>query len=135
MGHEELQNDENIERMELEEITYIQKKRTSNFAKYFINPSVIKVFSLTFANGADNIGIYVPLFTSMSLVSIVVIVIIFMILIALWCFIGLKLAEHSFVQRNIKKYKHIFVPIVFICLGVFILMESRTISFIFKKVI
>lgn len=135
VGHEELQNDENIERMELEEITYIQKKRTSNFAKYFINPSVIKVFSLTFANGADNIGIYVPLFTSMSLVSIVVTVIIFMILIALWCFIGLKLAEHSFVQRNIKKYKHIFVPIVFICLGVFILMESRTISFIFKKVI
>jgi len=69
----------------------------------------------------------------MSLVGILVTVIIFSLLIALWCFIALKLAEHPFVQKNIEKYKHIFVPIIFIGLGIFILMKSGTISFICKK--
>ena len=133
--NQELRNDTNIRSMELEETTYIQEKHRLNFARNFINPSVIKVFSLTLANGADNIGIYVPLFTSMNLMDIIVTVIIFILLIALWCFIGLKLSEHSFVQKNIEKYKHIFVPIIFICLGVFILKESEAISFVFKKIL
>lgn len=135
VNNQELQNDTNIRSIEVEETTYIQEKHRLNFARNFINPSVIKVFSLTLANGADNIGIYVPLFTSMNLMGIVVTVIIFMLLIALWCFIALKLSERPFVQKNIEKYKHIFVPIIFICLGVFILKESETISFVFKKVL
>lgn len=65
----------------------------------------------------------------MNLVTILVTVIIFVLLTALWCFIALKLSEHSFVQSTIEKYKHIFVPIIFIGLGIFILMKSGTISF------
>ena len=91
------------------------------------------VFSVTFANGGDNIGIYIPLFTSMSLAGILVTVIVFVNLTALWCFIALKLAEHPLIQRNIEKYKHIFAPIIFIGLGIFILMKSGTISFICQK--
>lgn len=135
VSNQELQNNTNIRSIGLEETTYIQEKHRLSFARNFINPSVIKVFSLTLANGADNIGIYVPLFTSMNLMGIVVTVIIFMLLIALWCFIALKLSERTFVQKNIEKYKHIFVPMIFICLGVFILKESETISFVFKKVL
>lgn len=134
-GNKELQNNINTRNTEFEETTYMQEKHRLNFARNFINPSVIKVFSLTLANGADNIGIYVPLFTSMNLMGIIVTVIIFMLLIALWCFIALKLSERSLIQKNIEKYKHIFVPIIFICLGVFILKESETISFVFKKVL
>ena len=133
--NQELQNNTNTRSIELEETTYIRKKHTLNFVRNFINPSVIKVFSLTLANGADNIGIYVPLFTSMNLMGIIVTVIIFMLLIALWCFIALKLSERSFVQKNIEKYKHIFVPIIFICLGIFIFKESETISFVFKRIL
>lgn len=127
-GQKELQKDDNSE---IEESTDTKEKSIITFTKNFINPSVIKVFSVTLANGADNIGVYIPLFTSMNLVDILVTVIIFIFLIALWCFIGLKLAEHPFVKSNIEKYKHIFVPIVFIGLGIFILIESGTISFIF----
>ena len=82
------------------------------------------------ANGGDNIGIYIPLFTGKSLVDILVTVIIFIILVALWCFIGLRLSEHPFVKKNIEKYDHIFVPIIFICLGIFILIKNGTISLI-----
>ena len=130
-GHQELQNDENSR---LEETTSTQVNHIMTFIKSFINPSVVKVFSVTVANGGDNIGVYIPIFTSMSLVGILLTVIIFVFLIAIWCFIGLKLAEHPFVQGNIEKYKHIFVPIIFIGLGIFILIKSGTISFICKKV-
>ena len=125
--HQELQN---IESSILEEKTTAQGNPIITFIRSIINPSIIKVFSVTLANGGDNIGVYIPLFTSMNLVGIMMTVVIFVLLSALWCFIGLKLAEHPFIQCNIIKYKYIFVPIIFIGLGIFILMKSGTISFI-----
>ena len=121
IGQQELLNGENSK---LEETADTQENSTLTLIKNFINPSVLNVFSVTFANGGDNIGIYIPLFTSMSLVGILVTVIIFALLTALWCFIGLKMVAHPFVQRNIEKYKHIFVPIIFIGLGILILVNS-----------
>lgn len=135
VAHEkESKDNQNEENSKLEGTTDTVGNHIITFIKSFINPSIIKVFSVTFANGGDNIAIYIPLFTSMSLVGILVTLIIFVILIALWCFIVLKLAEYPFVKRNIEKYKHIFVPIIFIGLGIFILMKSGMISFICKKV-
>ncbi|MBU3110272.1 cadmium resistance transporter [Clostridium lacusfryxellense] len=107
-----------------------QENRKINVIRSFINPSIFKVFSLTLANGGDNIGIYIPLFAGKSLVDILVTVIIFIMLTALWCFIGLRLSKHSFVKKNIEKYQHIFVPIIFICLGISILIKNGTISFL-----
>ena len=124
--HQELENHENSK---IEETTVAKK----NSIITFINPSIIKVFSVTIANGGDNIGIYTSLFTSMNLVDILITVIIFIILIPLWCFIALKLAQHPFVQKTIEKYNHIFVPVIFIGLGFFILMENGTMGYVFKK--
>jgi cadmium resistance transport/sequestration family protein len=124
-GQRELQNRENSK---LEDTADTQRNRIKIFIKSFISPSIVKVFSVTFANGGDNLGVNIPLFTSMSLVGILVTVIIFILLTALWCFIALKLTERPFVQRNIEKYKNIFVPIIYIGLGIYILMKSGTIS-------
>jgi len=131
IGQRQIQNSEDLE---LRKITDIKEEGILSFVMKFINPSAVKVLGLTFANGADNIGIYIPLFSSMSLRDIFITVIVFMFLTALWCFIGMKLAEHSLIQRIIEKYKNIFIPIVFIGLGIFILIESETISFIIKKI-
>ncbi len=118
-----------------EDITNIQENRLITCVKSVINPSAIKVAAVTFANGGDNIGIYIPLFARMSLLGILVTLVIFILLTAVWCLAGLKLAEHPFIQKNIEKYKHIFEPIIFIGLGIFILMESGTLNFIFKLVL
>lgn len=99
-----------------------------------VPPNVFKVGSITFANGGDNIGIYIPVFTNMNLIDIIITVVMFAFLTALWCFIGIRVADHPFVHRNIQKYKHIFIPIIFIGLGFFILMENGTITFIYKKI-
>jgi len=134
----EIKNNENIGQLEFKNSKNKEKIDTKRnhiitFIKSLFNPSVVKVSSVTLANGGDNIGVYIPLFTGMSLVDILITVIVFVFLTAVWCFIGLKLSEHPFVQRNIKKYKYIFVPIIFIGLGIFILMKNETISFILMK--
>lgn len=130
MGQNRLQDNENNK---IEETNNTQTNSIIAFVKNIINPNIIKVFVVTFANGGDNIGIYIPLFASMSLVEIFVTTIIFVLLIALWCFIGLKLVEYPFVGRNIEKYKHILIPIIFTGLGIFILMQSGTVTFVYKK--
>lgn len=124
------QEHQNIKDSEVKKISYNKSNFIITWIKRFINSSVLKVFSVTLANGGDNIGIYIPLFTGMNLLYTWITVIIFILLTAVWCFIGLKLSEHPFVQKNVEKYKHIFVPIIFIGLGIFILMKSGTIRFL-----
>jgi cadmium resistance protein CadD (predicted permease) len=85
---------------------------------------VLSVIALTFSGGADNIGVYVPLFTGYSVSEILVAAVVFALLTAVWCFIGSKLASLPFVRSFIEKYEHIIVPSVFILLGVYILLEG-----------
>ena len=128
---QELQNDK---KGDFKSETETGRNQIITWIKKFINPSVIKVFSVTIANGGDNIGIYIPLFTSLNLLGILITVGIFALLTAFWCFIALKLSRHSFVIRNVEKYKHILVPIIFISLGIFVLIENGTITFFCGKI-
>ncbi len=120
--------EENIQ----EQVFLNQENKTLVSIRKFISPSILKVTGVTIANGGDNIGIYIPLFSSMKLYSILITVIVFLLLTGVWCFIGFKLAEHPFVNKNIEKYKHIFVPIIFVALGVFIILESGTLGLFIK---
>lgn len=121
---------ETNEKMLFDQTAVIRKNRIIRFIESFVNPSVVKVSLVTIANGADNLGIYIPLFAGMSFGDIRVTVMIFMIMTGLWCLIAVKLAQHPFVQSTVKKYQHILVPLVFICLGIFILAKNRMISFL-----
>ncbi|ARC84200.1 cadmium resistance transporter family protein [Clostridium argentinense CDC 2741] len=128
------QESKGIGNNKFEEVTDTEIRELKTYSRGFINSAVIKVFSVTFANGGDNIGIYIPLFTRMDLVGIIVTVVIFMFMVAIWCFVALKLSKHPLVRKFIEKYRHIFVPIVFIMLGIFILIDSKTLAFIYKKI-
>lgn len=126
---EEVQDtEENIK----EKVVLNQENKTLVSIRKFISPSILKVAGVTIANGGDNIGIYIPVFSSMKLYSILITVIVFLLLTGVWCFIGFKLAENPFVNKNIERYKHIFVPIIFIALGVFIILESGTLGLFIK---
>lgn len=126
---EEVQDaEENIQ----EQVVLNQENKTLVSIRKFISPNILKVAGVTIANGGDNIGIYIPLFSSMKLYSILITVIVFLLLTGVWCFIGFKLAEHPFVNKNIEKYKHIFVPIIFVALGVFIILESGALGLFIK---
>ena len=86
---------------------------------------------ITIASGGDNLGIYIPFFTSLSFSEIVTSLIVFAISVAVLCYISYKFAKISFVSETLEKYERIIVPIVFIGLGIFIMIENGTIQTIF----
>lgn len=86
---------------------------------------------ITIASGGDNLGIYIPYFTALSVSEIILVLFVFAISIAVLCYISYRLAEISFVAETLEKYERIIVPIVFIGLGIFIMLENGTIQTLF----
>lgn len=84
----------------------------------------LQVMLITLANGADNIGVYLPLFAGYSAPQLAVTAVSFALLTTLWCFFGLKLASLPVLNRLIKRYRRILVPAVYLLLGVYILAEG-----------
>ena len=80
-----------------------------------------KVAIVTIANGADNLGVYIPLFTEFYWNQIFVFVIVFIVMIAVWCAVGYQASNVESYRNTITKYKRAFVPLVYILLGIYIL--------------
>ena len=90
--------------------------------------SLLSMAMITVGNGADNIGVYIPLFTGFSVAERIGAVIVFAVMTALWVFLANSLAEFPKVKSAVGKYKHIVIPAVFILLGVYIIMDSGLIG-------
>jgi len=90
----------------------------------FTESEVLGVVLITLANGADNIGIYIPLFTKCSQWELILTCLIFVMMIGLWCFLGYIITSFPVIKDKIQRYKHIVVPVVFVALGIYILIES-----------
>jgi cadmium resistance transport/sequestration family protein len=88
--------------------------------------AVLTVAAVTFANGGDNLGIYTPLFASSSFVELVLMLVVFFLLVAVWCALGYSLGRHPAVSAVLDRYGHLIVPFVLIALGLYIMIESGT---------
>lgn len=83
---------------------------------------------LTLSNGCDNISIYLPLFLSVSLHDIFILIIIFALMIGIWCSIAYYTINNNIMKKFVNKYGHIISSIVLIVLGVYILISCRTLT-------
>lgn len=106
------------------EIAQSKDSATSNF----LSPLTYTVAAVTFANGGDNIGIYVPLFASSNIWSLLVIISIFFLLVGVWCYIAYKLTRQLAIAHILTRYVNYLVPFVLIGLGAFIVLESGSLS-------
>jgi cadmium resistance transport/sequestration family protein len=79
---------------------------------------------VTVSNGADNIGVYVPLFANSSVNEIGLIGIIFALMVAVWCAIGYVLVQAPLIGHPLRRYGHQILPFVLIGLGIYILAEA-----------
>ena len=84
----------------------------------------LRVALVTVANGADNLGVYIPLFVGFSAWQTATAGVVFLLMTALWCIFGKKFSEMPFLRRFLAKYKRILVPCVLILLGMYILAEA-----------
>jgi cadmium resistance transport/sequestration family protein len=89
-----------------------------------LSPQTYQVATVTFANGGDNIGIYVPLFANNNLAGLGVIFSVFYMLIGVYCYVAYQLTRHSAVAHILTRYGHAIAPFILIALGIFILLES-----------
>jgi cadmium resistance protein CadD (predicted permease) len=86
--------------------------------------TALQVASVTFANGSDNIGAYVPVFARTGIAGIAVYVAVFLILVGVWCAAGRFFATRPAVAKVIGRWGHILHPLVLITLGLFILIHG-----------
>lgn len=86
--------------------------------------SAIGVALITISDGGDNIGVYVPVFSGFAPADLVIVLVVFAVMTALWCRLALALANQSLVKEKIARYQGILVPVVLICLGLAILAKS-----------
>jgi cadmium resistance transport/sequestration family protein len=94
----------------------------------FLSPQTCGVAAVTFANGGDNIGIYVPLFANSTWSSLLVIVGEFFLLVGIWCYAAYKLTQTKAIADMLTSYGNNLIPFVLIALGVLILLDSQTLS-------
>lgn len=107
----------------------LEGAKHSPFGGWF-DPRTYSVAALTVANGSDNIGIYVPLFASSSVTSLIVIVSVFLILVGVWCAIAYGLTSVPTIATILTSQGSTFVPCVLIGLGIFIVKESIPLAFL-----
>ncbi len=94
----------------------------------FISPQVCSVAAVTFANGSDNIGIYMPLFASSTGQNLAIILGVFFSLVGVWCFAAYKLTQVPVIADHLTRYGNYLLPFVLISLGVLIVIDSRTLE-------
>ncbi|GAB1543510.1 CadD family cadmium resistance transporter [Scytonema sp. NUACC21] len=89
-----------------------------------LSPQIYGVAAITFANGGDNIGIYMPLFASSNPINLLVIISVFFILVGLWCYIAHRLTHQKAIAKILMRYGNSLVPFLLIGLGVYISLDS-----------
>lgn len=83
--------------------------------------TMLDVAMVTFVNGADNIGIYAPLFAVSNVPRLIVLVAVLYVLLAAWCIVGYAIHRHKAVAYTLERWGHWIVPVVLIALGTYIL--------------
>ena len=90
---------------------------------------IFLVAMITFAScGADNIGVFVPYFTTLNLANLIVTLLTFLVMIYLLVFSAQKLAQVPSVGETLEKYSRWFIAVVYLGLGMYILIENNSID-------
>jgi cadmium resistance protein CadD (predicted permease) len=87
---------------------------------------------LTLANGADNIGIYMPAFAIRSPFEIGMFAVIFAVMTGLWCFFAHWIVRHPTFGKPIRRYGQRVAPLVLIAIGVSILYDAGSLGLLIR---
>lgn len=85
---------------------------------------ILNVAVITFANGGDNIGTYIPLLSPMAANEKIIMIIIFLSMLLIWLLSAKYLTSHPVLTQVLSKYGHLITPFVLCLLGIYILYEN-----------
>lgn len=86
--------------------------------------AVWTVAAVTFANGGDNIGVYVPVFLSVGTAAVIAYCVVFLVLVAVLVGLAKFVATRRPIAEALERWEHILFPLVLIGLGIFILVSG-----------
>ncbi|HDE4848214.1 TPA: CadD family cadmium resistance transporter [Staphylococcus aureus] len=78
--------------------------------------------------GADNIGVFVPYFVTLSVTNLLITLFVFLILIFVLVFTAQKLTNIPGVGEIVEKFGRWIMAVIYIALGLFIIIENDTIQ-------
>jgi cadmium resistance transport/sequestration family protein len=90
----------------------------------WLSPQTCGVAAVTFANGGDNVGIYMPLFASNSFAELVLTLVVFFSLVGVWCLAAHSLTKQPAIAHTLTRYGNSLVPYILVGLGIFIFWDS-----------
>ena len=86
--------------------------------------SIWAVAAVTFANGGDNLGVYVPVFVSVSWGAVLACCIVFLVLVAVLVFLAKWISSRKPIAEALERWEDILFPAVLIGLGIVILVSG-----------
>ena len=110
----------------------IEKRKRGNTSRHVVEDkknrpylSFLSVAAVTFSNGGDNIGVYVPLFSKYNAIGeITVLTLVFLAMTVVWCASAYYFVNHPIIASRIRRIGNLVLPFVLIGLGIYILMDS-----------
>lgn len=85
---------------------------------------VLTVAAMTFANGGDNIGVYVPVFLNVGPTAVIAYCMVFLALVIVLVWLAKFVATRRPIAEVLERWEDILFPIVLIALGLFILISG-----------
>ena len=82
------------------------------------------VAAVTFANGGDNIGVYVPVFLTVGTAAVVAYCVVFLALVLVLVLAAKFVATRKPIAEVLERWEHVLFPLVLILLGLVILIEG-----------
>jgi cadmium resistance protein CadD (predicted permease) len=85
----------------------------------------LSIATITVANGGDNVGIYIPMFTTARGLELAIYALTMLALTGVLCWVARALAHHPLLGAPIRRYAGPATPFVLIALGLYILVKMR----------
>ena len=88
-------------------------------------PGVLVVAAVTLSDGGDNISAYIPVFSTAGAGEVLTYVVVFLVLLAIWCAAGHFFARRHLIADALTRWGPIVLPVVLIGVGLMILVEGH----------
>ncbi|KAI0199991.1 hypothetical protein F4808DRAFT_198253 [Astrocystis sublimbata] len=96
--------------------------------------AIAKVALITVVNGGENLGTYVPLFSQAEGAEIAIYLVVYYILLGVWCLVAFLIIRQKHVLAVVHRYADMVIPFLYMGIGVYIVVVSEAYPWAIDKV-
>lgn len=89
---------------------------------------LMQILAITIGLGADDLGVYIPMFAVLSIFELALVILIFFLGTAVLCFISHRLTQIKRLTEFVGRYERLLVSFTFMLVGIMVLADCGTLS-------